>query len=135
MGLTPRVLPSNARAFPARPALASYTSISPPLFPPLPSAGCEPEIEIFFGSFFLVFLLDNASNMCADSLYMVSETSPRFSRDVPGVRPLSAAAFFHFRATFWEAATVASVDIRLPWTSRVRGHSENFARSDHPTEK
>ena len=36
---------------------------------------------------------------------------------------------------FWEAATVASVDIRLPWTSRVRGHSENFARSDHPIEK
>ena len=87
MGLTPRVLPSNARAFPARPALASYTSISPPLFPPLPSAGCEPEIQIFLGPFFLVFLLDNASNMCPDSLYVVFETSPRFFPDVPECDP------------------------------------------------
>ena len=92
MGLTPRVLPSNARTFPA-PAGARFVHANPPtLFPPLPplpSAGCEPEIEIFFGSFFLVFLLDNASNMCPDSLYVVLETSPRFSPDVPGVRPLS----------------------------------------------
>ena len=63
------------------------TRESPPLFPPLPSAGCEPEIEIFFGSFFLVFLLDNASNMCPDSLYVVFETSPRFFPDVPECDP------------------------------------------------
>jgi hypothetical protein len=81
------------RPYISRPGRRSLrTRESPPLFPPLPplpSAGCEPEIEIFFGSFFLVFLLDNASNMCPDSLYVVLETCPRFSSDVPGVRPLS----------------------------------------------
>ena len=87
MGLTPRVLPSNARTFPA-PAGARFVHANPPpLFPLLPSAGCEPEIEIFFGSFFLVFLLDNASNMCPDSLYVVFETSPRFFPDVPECDP------------------------------------------------
>ena len=86
MGLTPRVLPSNARTFPA-PAGARFVHVNPPpLFPPLPSAGCEPEIEIFL-VLFSVFFADNAFNMCPDSLYVVFETSPRFSPDVPECDP------------------------------------------------
>ena len=89
------------RPYISRPGRRSLrTGESPPLASPLsPQAGCEPEIEIFFGSFFLVFLLDNASNMCPDSLYVVFETSPRFFTDVPGVFPLSAGSHSSARRT------------------------------------
>ena len=62
--------------FPPRPAPRSYTCPPPPSSR-LPGTGCGPKIEIFFGSFFLGFLLDNASNMSANSVYVVFETSPR----------------------------------------------------------
>ena len=86
VGLIPRVLPSNARTFPAPAGAAVVHVPAPPLFPS-PGTGCGPKIEIFLGSFFLGFLLDNASNMCPNSLYVVLETSPRLSAHVPECDP------------------------------------------------
>ena len=68
VGLIPRVLPSNARTFPASAGAAVVHVPAPPPSSPLPGTGCGPKIEIFLGSFFLGFLLDNASNMCPNSL-------------------------------------------------------------------
>jgi hypothetical protein len=68
-GLIPRVLPSNAVHFPSRSALGSFTCRTPPL-PPLSQRGDESKIEILGGSFFLFVLLDNASDMCPDPLYV-----------------------------------------------------------------
>ena len=80
-GLIPRVLPSNAVHFPSRPALGSFTCRTPPS-PPSLQRGDESKIEIFGGSFFLFVLLDNASDMCPDPLYVACETSPQFAKVV-----------------------------------------------------
>ena len=86
VGLIPRVLPSNARTFPAPAGAAVVHVPAPPLFPSS-RHGVWAKNRDFLGSFFLGFLLNNASNMCPNSLYVVLETSPRLCSDVPGVRP------------------------------------------------